>query len=201
MVPHRTSAHRHALVPEPSGRAGQHDDDGALPRAVWLLLAAPELPPASVAPITDAIGGAYHPTGPRCHAGDADRRSDDGPTGTGQDRAGWDHADRCGVGHLRLWCRAASGLLTHSADRAGNHGHGHGLLHDATVRGGGADPGPTSDRSRFDADQRQPAGGRFDRDRTDVGAAHLPVQSQRNHRYCKESRTDPREWRRAGGGG
>lgn len=52
--------------------------------------------------------------------------------------------------------------------------------------------------SRFDADQRQPAGGRFDRDRTDVGAAHLPVQSQRNHRYCKESRTDPREWRRAG---
>lgn len=151
--------------------------------------------------ITDAIGGAYHPTGPRCHAGDADRRSDDGPTGTGQDRAGWDHADRCGVGHLRLWCRAASGLLTHSADRAGNHGHGHGLLHDATVRGGSADPGPTSDRSRFDADQRQPAGGRFDRDRTDVGAAHLPVQSQRNHRYCKESRTDPREWRRAGGGG
>lgn len=86
--------------------------------------------------------GCISSTGPRCHAGDADRRSDDGPTGTGQDRAGWDHADRCGVGHLRLWCRAASGLLTHSADRAGNHGHGHGLLHDATVRGRQCRPWP-----------------------------------------------------------
>ncbi len=109
MVPQNTACDMR-LFQKLSGRAGQHDDDGASSGCLAFLLLPSYL---RVAPITEAIGVHIIPQGLGCHAGDA-CRSDDGPTGTGQDS--WLGLLIAAVGHLP-WCRAASGLLTHSADR------------------------------------------------------------------------------------